>query len=100
MENYVGKKCIVRCNNAGVFFGEVKEVTSDASGMNVRLGDVRKVWYWDGAAAVEQLAVDGCNANSKLTVVVPEMVVANAIQIIPCTDKAIKAMEALPVWKR
>ena len=42
MENYIGKKCIVRCCAAGVFFGEVREVTSDANGLNVRLGNARR----------------------------------------------------------
>lgn len=100
MENYIGKKCIVRCYAAGVFFGEVKEVTSDANGLNVRLANARKVWYWDGAAAVEQLSQEGCNDSSMITVVVPELVVANAIQIIPCSDKAIVNIEAQVQWKR
>ena len=100
MENYIGKKCIVRCYGAGVFFGEVKEVTSDANGLNVRLANARKVWYWDGAAAVEQLSQDGCNDSSKITVAVPELVVASAVQIIPCTDKAIANIESKAEWKR
>lgn len=100
MENYIGKKCIVRCYGAGVFFGEVKEVSSDANGLNVRMANVRKIWSWDGAAAVEQLSQDGCNDESKLTVVVPELVVADAIQIIPCTDKAIANLESKAEWKR
>ena len=100
MENYIGKKCIVRCYGAGVFFGEVKEVTSDANGLNVRLANARKVWYWDGAAAVEQLSQDGCNDSSKITVAMPELVVANAVQIIPCSDKAIANIEAKKEWKR
>lgn len=100
MENYIGRKCIVRCYSAGVFFGEVKEVTSDANGLNVRLANARKVWYWDGAAAVEQLSQDGCKDSSKITVAVPELVVANAVQIIPCSDKAIKNLEAKKEWKR
>lgn len=99
MENYIGKKCIVRCYGAGVFFGEVKEVSS-ADGLNVRLGNARKVWYWDGAAAVEQLSQEGCNDSSKITVAVPELVVANAVQIIPCSDKAIANIEAKAEWKR
>ena len=45
MENYSGKKCIVRCYGAGVFFGEVEEVSGDANGLNVRLANARKVWY-------------------------------------------------------
>ena len=100
MENYIGKKCIVRCYGAGVFFGEVKEITSDANGLNVRLANARKVWYWDGAAAVEQLSQEGCNDSSKITVAVPELVVANAVQIIPCSDKAIANIEAKAEWKR
>ena len=100
MKDYIRRKCIVRCYGAGVFFGEVKEVSSDASGLNVRLGNARKVWYWDGAAAVEQLSQDGCNDNSKLTVAVPELVVTNAVQIIPCSGKAIANIEAKKEWKR
>lgn len=100
MENYIGKKCIVRCYGAGVFFGEVKEVSSEVNGLNVRLGNARKVWYWDGAAAVEQLSQDGCNDSSKITVAVPELVVANAIQIIPCSGKAVKDLESRKEWKR
>ena len=100
MKSYIGKKCIVRCYGAGVFFGEVKEVSSYANGLNVRLANARKVWYWDGAAAVEQLSQDGCNDDSKITVAVPELVAANAIQIIPCTSKAIENIEAKKEWKR
>lgn len=100
MENYIGRKCIVRCYGAGVFFGEVMEVSGDANGLNVRLGNARKIWYWDGAAAVEQLSQDGCNDSSNITVAVPELVVANAIQIIPCANKAVKNIEAKKAWKR
>ena len=100
MENYNEKKCIVRCYRAGVFFGEVKEVSSDANGLNVRLANARKVWYWDGAAAVEQLSQEGCNDSSKITVAVPELVVADAVQIIPCSDKAVRNLEAKKEWKR
>lgn len=99
MENYIGKKCIVRCCTAGVFFGEVKEVSSDANGLNVRMVNARKIWNWSGAAAVEELSQAGCNDNSKITVAVPDIVVANAIQIIPCSDKAIKNIEAKKVWQ-
>ncbi len=100
IENYIGKKCIVRCYGAGVFFGEIKEVCRDANGLNVRLANARKIWYWNGAAAVEQLSQDGCNNKSKITVAVPELVVATAIQIIPCTDNAIKNLEDHREWKR
>lgn len=93
MNNYY----IVRANEAGVFFGEIKERSHD----EVTMTNVRKLWYWDGAAAVEQLAVDGVSKpkNCQFTVVIDEMIIANPIQIIPCTDKAYKSLSEVPVWK-
>lgn len=99
-ETYINKKCIIRSFDAGVFFGKVKEVSTDANGINVRLVNARKVWSWEGAAAVEQLSQDGCADNSRLTITVPDVIVANASQILPCSDKAISILEALPEWKQ
>ena len=95
MEN---KYYIVRANRAGVFFGKIKERTQG----EVTMTDVRKVWYWDGACAVEQLATDGTKApkSCKLTVSIPEMIIADPIQIIPCTDEAVKSLSAVAVWQR
>ena len=52
------------------------------------------------ADGVEQLSQEGCNDSSKVTMAVPELVVANAVQIIPCSDKAIANIEAKKEWKR
>ena len=88
---------IVRCDRAGVFFGKIKEKTET----EVVMTDVRKLWYWEGAAAVEQLAVDGTKSpeDCKFTLTVSEMTVIGPIQIIPCTDKAIKSIKAVKEWK-
>lgn len=43
------QKFIVRTNEAGVFFGEIKERTHD----EITMLNVRKLWYWRGACAVE-----------------------------------------------
>lgn len=93
----MNKFYIVRANEAGVFFGEIKERSHD----EVTMTNVRKLWYWDGAAAVEQLAVDGVSKpkNCQFTVVIDEMIIANPIQIIPCTDKAYKSLSEVPAWK-
>jgi len=89
---------IVRADRAGVFFGKIKERAQD----EVTMTDVRKIWYWEGACAVEQLAIDGTKKPNecKLTVMVPEMIIANPIQIIPCTDKAVKSLSRVKVWER
>ena len=92
------QKYIVRCDRAGVFFGEIK---SRKAG-EITMANVRKVWYWDGACAIEELATNGttCPENCKLTVRVDEMTLADPIQIIPCTTKAAKSLEGCHDWKR
>lgn len=88
---------IVRTDRAGVFFGKIKEYNKD----EVVMTEVRKLWYWDGACAVEQLALEGTRKprNCKFTVVIPEMAIASPIQVIPCTDKATESISGVAVWK-
>lgn len=92
MEKYF----IVRADRAGVFFGKIKSRKSD----EVVMTDVRKIYYWDGAAAVEQISQDGVNGSSKLTVVVPEMTIANPIQVIECSEKATENLKSHVAWKK
>ena len=96
--NMENKYYIIRGDRSGVFFGQI----AGRNGQEVELRNVRKLWYWDGACAVEQLAVDGVTnpSDCKFTVVVPEMVVTDAIQILPCSDKAAKILGEVKVWKR
>lgn len=92
------EKVIVRADRAGVFFGEIKE----RSGSEVVMTNVRRLWYWDGAASLSQLAVNGTVRpdECKFTVVVPEMTILGVIEIIPCTEKAIASIEGVREWKR
>lgn len=94
MEN---QKFIVRSDKAGVFFGEIKERNGD----EVTMTNVRRIWYWSGAASLSQLAVDGVSKpeDCKFTVYVKEMIILGVIEIIPCTEKAIKSIEGAEEWK-
>ena len=94
MEN---KKYIIRCKEAGVFYSEIKERRGD----EVDLVNCRRIWYWVGAASLSQLAVDGVSSpkDCKFSVYVPEMTVLGVIEIIPCTEKAIKSIEGVVEWK-
>jgi hypothetical protein len=94
MEN---KYFIVRADRAGVFFGQIKERSAD----EVTMTNVRKLFYWDGACAVEELATNGTKRPlaCKFTIAISEMVIANPIQIIPCTDKAIESISGVKVWQ-
>lgn len=95
--DFIGKKVIVRGDRSGVFFGTLKE----KNGQEVILADCRRLWYWDGAASISQLAVGGTvkPANCKFTVVVDFISILDAIEIIPCTRKAIESIAGVRVWK-
>ena len=94
----IDKKVLIRADRAGVFFGTLKEKNGD----EVTLTDCRRIWYWDGASSISQLAVNGTTnpRGCKFTVSVPIMTILGVIEIIPCTDKAIESIEGVPEWKR
>ena len=91
-------KVIVRGDRSGVFFGTIVK----REGREVELKDCRRLWYWDGAASINQLAVDGTVRpdNCKFTVSVGQIEILDVIEIIPCTDKAIASIEGVEEWKR
>lgn len=90
--------CIIRTYSAGVFAGYVES----RIGKEVTIVNVRRIWYWDGANSLSQLAVDGTCApkNCKFAVEVDKIIVTEAIEIIPCTEKAKKSIQAVSEWKK
>ena len=91
------KNVIVRCDRAGVFFGNIKE----RNGSEATIENCRRLYYWSGAASLSQLALEGVKnpKQCKFTITVNEMTVLGIIEIIPCTEKAIKSINSVPVWK-
>ena len=98
METNINKKVIIRGDRSGVEFGTL--VTQE--GREVTLQNARRLWHWDGAASLSQLAKDGTTnpRECKFTVTVDSITILDAIEIIPCTDKAIKSIEEVSEWKR
>ena len=97
MESNIGKKVIIRGDRSGVEFGELVE----QNGSVVNLKNARRLWYWAGAASLSQLAMDGTKRpqDCKFTVTVSSITILDAVEIIPCTDKAIKSIEEVDEWK-
>jgi hypothetical protein len=96
MSEVLDRYYIVRSKYAGVFAGCIKS----RKGQEVVMKKARRIWYWEGAASLSQLAVDGPNKPNKckFPVEVEEVILTEAIEIIPCTEKARLAIEAVPVW--
>lgn len=89
---------IIRCDRAGVFFARIAE----RRGSEADLEDCRRLWYWEGAASLSQLAMEGVTAphNCKFTMAVTSMTVLGVIEVIPCTDAAVRSINGVSEWKR
>lgn len=89
---------ICRTYSAGVFAGYLKT----RNGQEVILKRARRIWYWAGAASLSQLSIDGTSQPDKCQFpeAVDEILLLQAIEIIPCTEKSRKSIEAVKIWKQ
>ena len=92
----IGKVCMVRTYSAGVFLGKLEE----RNGKEVRLTNARRMYYWDGAASLSQLATMGTSKpkTCKFPAPVAEVLLTEAIEIIPATEAAIASIAAVKEW--
>ena len=92
----IGKYCMVRTRDAGVFAGTLDRLEGDTA----IVSNARRIWYWDGAASLSQLATDGTSRpqNCKFPSPVEEVMLFGVIEILPITDKAAASIASVPVW--
>lgn len=95
------KAVLIRSYAAGVHFGFLKDEKFTESGKVVTLVNTRRVWSWDGAASLSQMATEGVKnpGSCKFSVVVSEIEVVNVIETIPLTEAAFSNLSNVPVWK-
>ena len=88
---------IVRTYSAGVFAGYIEK----REGKEVTIRNAIRIWYWDGAASLSQLAVDGtCKPEKcKFAIPVDKILVTEAIEILDCTEKARESIQGVKTWK-
>ena len=98
----IGKHVIIRSYGAGVFFGILNEVEKCEDKYTVELLQCRRLWYWDGACSITQLAVEGTKepGNCQFTITEPSIVVSSVMEIHECTDEAVDIIKNVAEWKR
>ena len=79
-ENLKGKYVIVRGDRSGVFFG----ILENQNKQEVELKQCRRLWYWDGACSISELALNGTAQpnDCKFTVTIDEILIIDGIEII------------------
>ena len=86
---------LVRTYSAGVFAG----ILEKKDGKVVELSDARRIWYWEGAASLSELAVKGTTKPEKCKFPTPiSVVLTEAIEIIQTTPEAEKSIREVPIW--
>ena len=88
----VGTYSIIRTYSAGVWFGKVLRKKEN----EIILGEARRLYYWQvdgGGISLSEISIHGLTDNSKICEAV-EKIWLQPIEIIPCTEKAIKSIQS------
>lgn len=93
-----GQYIIVRTYSAGVFAGTLVS----RKGQEVVLKKARRLWYWDGAASLSQLAMEGVKSpdKCKFPIEVSSVTLLQAIELLPVTKQARASIAQVQIWQR
>lgn len=88
---------LVRTKSAGVHAGFLKE----RNNQEVTLLDSRRIWYWEGAATLSQLAEEGTSKpdKCKFPQEVGEILLLEVIEIIKTTAQAKTSIKKVKPWR-
>lgn len=87
---------IVRTTSAGVFAGEIES----RNGREVVMINARRLWYWEGAASLSQLAKYGTSRpeGCKFPCEVDRVELLQAIEILDVSERARLSIKLVKVW--
>ena len=93
------KYVIVRTYSMGVFAGELER----REGNEVTLKNARRLWHWEGAASLSQLATDGTsdpkNCKFPKEVLSVDLISPYGLEILDVTDKARESISSVKIWE-
>jgi len=89
---------LVRGDRSGVFTGYLESKKD----REVILRQARRIWYWDGASSISELAEEGTSKpeNCKFPKAVSRIQILDTIEIIPCTETARKSIQSVKIWSQ
>ena len=86
----MAKAVLVRTYSAGVHFGYLHKRV----GKEVTLKRSRRIWRWYGAWTLSEIANNGIDLSKSKVGEPVSIVLTQAIEIIDCSPKAVKCLEA------
>lgn len=95
----VGKPVMIRTYSAGVHYGTLAECASATDGFDVYLEDARRIYDWNGAFTLSELATVGSTRkDSRFSVTIPGIAL-RAIEVIPMTEVGYANLNSIPNHK-
>ena len=92
----IGKKIIARIDRAGVFHGTLDHIDNDI----IRMTDTRRIYYWNGALSVTDMAANGLTGGKiSAPVTKVEFMTDKVIELNECSEGAAKSIETIKPWK-
>lgn len=87
---------IVRGIHSGVFAGYIES----RNGHEVIMLQARRLWYWDGAASLSELAMRGVSRpkTCKFPCEISKVQILDAVEILDVTEQAKKSIDEVPIW--
>jgi hypothetical protein len=85
---FTGKYVVVRTYSAGVHVGVLKS----RNGQEVVLTEAKRIWQWQGANTLHEVALNGVDKASKISEETPTVILTQAIEIIPTSNKGEKCL--------
>lgn len=82
----IGKFCLFRTRDAGVHCGILLAMSQD--GKTVDVGDCRRIWRWEEAFTLNEIALRGCGEASRISEAVEFNQLSDVLEKILCTPKA------------
>ena len=84
----IGANVIIRTYSAGVHIGTLLK----KSNTNVLLSNARRLWAWEGAFTLNEVATKGITGG-RVSCPVDKVELTQAIEIIPITEKALETVK-------
>ena len=95
----IGKRVIIRSSDSGVHHGTLTSV----DGAAVRMENSRRLWEWSTGGtgiSLSEIAVCGIeHSQSKITMVLPDIVISGVCEIIPTHGMCDATIDGAPVHK-
>jgi hypothetical protein len=89
---------IVRGDRSGVFSG----FKYSLDGRSIVLLDSRRLWYWEGAASISQIAESGVSKpdKCKFPVSVSKMIILDAVEVLSATSACYESINEVAIWEK